>query len=63
MKIIFQISTMMHETWMGIENYQTMIVLCAHYSMHSPNRNEKMRVHKEWCSEMSLLQQVWKKKC
>jgi hypothetical protein len=24
----FQISTMMHETWIGIENCQTMIVFC-----------------------------------
>ncbi len=32
---IFQICTMMHEIWIGTENYQTMIVFCVRCSMHS----------------------------
>jgi len=30
-------SIMMHETWIGIENDQTMTFICVHQSMHSPN--------------------------
>jgi hypothetical protein len=36
MKITSQISTMMRETQIGIENYQTMIVFCGDHNMHSP---------------------------
>jgi hypothetical protein len=32
-KIIFQISTMMHETWIGIENCQTMTNFCVDCSL------------------------------
>ncbi len=32
----FQIFTMMHETLIGTENYQTMTIFCVHHSMHSP---------------------------
>jgi len=35
---IFQISTIMHQTWTSVENCQLMIVFCLHYihSLHSP---------------------------
>ncbi len=36
MKIIFQIFTSMHETWIGIENCQTMIVFCVDHSLPIP---------------------------
>ncbi len=35
-KIIFQISTVMHETQIGAKNYETMTIVCVHCSMHSP---------------------------
>jgi hypothetical protein len=46
MKIIFQISTMMHETdgYWKLSNYDNFLL---HYNMHSPNINEKMKFHKE----------------
>jgi hypothetical protein len=28
--------TLMHETWIGIENYETVTMFCGHHSMHSP---------------------------
>jgi hypothetical protein len=34
--MIFQISTMMHETWIGIENYQIVIVFCVYHSLLTP---------------------------
>jgi hypothetical protein len=43
-KIIFQISTMivwqfsMHETWIGIENCQTITIFCVQHNMHSPQK-------------------------
>ncbi len=35
---IFQISTIMHQTWTSVENCQIMIVFCLHriHSLHSP---------------------------
>jgi len=36
MKIIFQISTMMHETHISTKKCQTMTIFCVHCSMHSP---------------------------
>jgi hypothetical protein len=40
MKIIFQISTMMHETWIGIENYQIVIIFCGDCSLPTPISNQ-----------------------
>jgi hypothetical protein len=37
MKIIFQISTMMHEIWISTENYQTMTIFYVPRNMHSIN--------------------------
>ncbi len=36
LKIIFQIFTIMHEIWIGIENYQSITIFCVHCNMHSP---------------------------
>jgi hypothetical protein len=35
-KIISQISTMMHETWVGTKNYQTMRFFCVDHSLPTP---------------------------
>jgi hypothetical protein len=37
MKIIFQISTMMHETWIDIENYQIVTVFCVDHNLPTPS--------------------------
>jgi hypothetical protein len=34
-KISFQISTMIYETWIGTKNYQTMRIFYVHCNMHS----------------------------
>jgi hypothetical protein len=36
MKIIFQISTMMHETWIGIKNYQTVTIFGVDHNLPTP---------------------------
>jgi hypothetical protein len=40
MKIIFQISTMILETWIGIENCQIVIVFCVDRSLPKPNTHK-----------------------
>jgi hypothetical protein len=35
-EIIFQISTMMFETWIGTKNCQTMTIFCVDHSLPTP---------------------------
>jgi len=40
MKTIFKISTMMHETWINIENCQIATIFCVDHSLLTPTRLE-----------------------
>ncbi len=51
MKIIFQISTMMHETWIGTKNCQIVTILCVDCSFANTPKRTKF-------TPLSIFEQV-----
>jgi hypothetical protein len=44
MKIIFQISTMMHETWIVTKNCQNVIFFCVDRTLPTPQNGQNLPI-------------------